>query len=103
MNSFPDSINVKNKNLFKDINDERIISLFRKEIYETLISRKDENNYIDLDIFSKKYCNNKIDSVKKFLDKIINELNNLGWKTKLSYGDTGLFIFSTEDPPSLCW
>ena len=34
---------------------------------------------------------------------IIKELEELGWKCKLSYGQTALFIYSTENPPPSCW
>lgn len=103
MNSFPNDICVKNKESFKDINNERVISLFRQEIYETLLTRKDENVYIDLDIFCIKHCNKKTEMMMKILDKVSSELHTLGWNTKLSFGDTGLFIYSTKDPPTSCW
>lgn len=103
MNSFPNHIRSDNISTFQKINFERVAGLFRKEVYETILTRKDENVYIDLDTFSRKYCNNKACVVEKFLTSIIEELAELGWKTKLSFGDTGLFIYSTEDPPSSCW
>ena len=103
MNSFPETMNVKNIETFESINNNRIISLFRQEIYETLITRADENVYIDLDVFRRKYCNNKTCILNNIVTKITNELHELGWKTKLSFGDTGLFIYSTVDQPVSCW
>lgn len=103
MNSFPSYINVNNKSSFKDINYDRVTSLFRQEIYETLLTRKDENEYIDLDTFCRKHCNKKNEMMMKILDKVSSELIILGWKTKLSFGDTGLFIYSTDEPPTSCW
>jgi hypothetical protein len=103
MNSFPDHINVKNKDQFLLINYKRVESLFRQEIYETLLQRKDENEYIDLTTFSRKYCKNSTCMIDKISTKVRNELEYIGWKTKLSFGDTGLFIYSTENPPTSCW
>jgi len=31
------------------------------------------------------------------------ELEELGWKCKKSFGQTALFIYSTENPPPSCW
>ena len=75
----------------------------RQDIYETLIKRKTENDYIDLDLVLRQYCDNNTCMLKKIIDTITEELHTLGWKTKLSFGDTGLFIYSTENPPTSCW
>jgi hypothetical protein len=103
MNSFPKHIHADNIPEFHKINYERIVGLFRKETYDTLLTRKDENVYIDLDTFSRKYCNNKSCVINKIVESVSEELRELGWKTKLSFGDTGLFIYSTENPPISCW
>jgi len=103
MKSFPQEINVKNLHNFTKINNDRINNIIRNEIYETLIKRKSENEYIDLDKMSKDHCYNNINMVSKIITDISEELHELGWKTKLSFGDTGLFIYSTEDPPTSCW
>jgi hypothetical protein len=103
MKSFPQEINVKNLHNFAKINNDRIINIIRNEIYETLIKRKSENEYIDLDKLSKDYCYNNMNTISKIITDISEELHQLGWKTKLSFGDTGLFIYSTEDPPTSCW
>lgn len=103
MESFPDHIHVNNINNNKlNLYRNMLLCLFRKEIYDTLITRKDETEYIDLDMFSRKYCNN-MKLMNSILDDIIVEIHKLGWKTKLSFGDTGLFIYSTENPPVNCW
>lgn len=103
MKSFPQEINVKNLHNFTKINNDRIINIIRNEIYETLIKRKSENEYIDLDKLSKDYCYNNMNTISKIITDISEELHELGWKTKMSFGDTGLFIYSTEDPPTSCW
>ena len=103
MNSFPSHIDANNQTSFQEINYERIVSLFRQQIYELLLTRKDDNEYIDLDGFATKYCNRKIANVMKISEQICTELKRIGWNTKLSFGDTGLFIYSTENPPRSCW
>jgi hypothetical protein len=103
MDSFPHYMNAKNIGSFTSINVARVTSIFRQEIYKTLLTRKDENVYIDLDIFRIKYCNNKTPIILEILEEITPELHELGWKTKLSFGDTGLFIYSTDEPPVSCW
>jgi len=103
MKTFPNELNVKNIDSFREINNDRIICLIRKEIYDTLIRRKDENEYIDLDMLSKCYSDNNMNIITKIITTIREELHILGWNTKLSFGDTGLFIYSTEEPPSSCW
>lgn len=103
MNKFPSTIQIKNKNNFENIYFSDILSKLRKKIYYNII-KGDENNYFELDIFIKKYYSNNIQKhIKKVCDIIIPELENLGWKCKTSFGNTALFIFSTEKPPSNCW
>lgn len=103
MISFPEDINVRNINNFQNLNIIRIKSLLRQEIYDLLLTRKDENSYVDLDIFLMKHCNRKVCILEAIIKDIREELQNLGWNTKLGFGDTGLFIYSTENPPTSCW
>lgn len=101
MKTFPEHLNCKKQHLFHSFNVERVEELFRNEIYDFIISRDTENEYFDIDIFNIK--NNSLKFSDIFVDKIINELHQLGWKTKLSFGNTGLFIYSTDELPSSCW
>ncbi len=108
MNNFPSEIDIRNKTLnqenylrnFEDHNCARITNLLRKEIYEHLISRDSENDYFDLDIFSKRHSYINYLSI---VNTVCEELKELGWNIQLSFGDTGLFIFSTEEKPKSCW
>lgn len=101
MNNFPSTINVNNKKNFKIINYNNIISIMRKEIYDIII-KENENDYFDIDIFQEKY-KLKNDDKDAMVKSIVSELEKIGWKTKLSFGDTGLFIYSSENPPPSCW
>ena len=37
------------------------------------------------------------------INTTVKELKELGWNCKLSFGGTGLFIYSTENQPRGCW
>jgi hypothetical protein len=102
MKEFPNRLNVNNKNEFEKFNYDRNLCYLRRNIFEHIIS-KDENSYFELDKFSFNYLNNNNFLLLKMKDTIISELENLGWKCKTSFGDTGLFIYSTEDIPPSCF
>lgn len=99
MDKFPDYLNILKKDNFKIIKYKRLENIFREDVLIHLINRKDENDYIDLD----KYSHFDKNELAIIFYKVRNEIQELGWKTKLSFGDTGLFIYSTEKPPSSCW
>jgi hypothetical protein len=99
MLDFPDKLNVNNKCYFMEYYFNRIVSYLRRDIYEHILCNS-EMEYYDLETFFKKY---KIDKKKtsEMSTKIIGELELLGWTCKLSFGGTGLFIYSDKDnPPS---
>ena len=111
MNKFPEEIDIRNKIIieqpykknFEDYNYNRALNLLRKEIYDLIISRKDENDYFDIDIFFKKnnyYYKENFSTIVKI---VLDELSSIGWKTQLSFGDTAIFIYSTDEKPSSCW
>ncbi|GAF77758.1 unnamed protein product [marine sediment metagenome] len=102
MKSFPNKLLPTNKINFYSYRYNRVLCYFRKEIYEHML-KGDENNYFELDRFSKQYLDNDTNTLKKMTTRIIQELETLGWKCKTSFGDTGLFIYSSEDPPKSCW
>jgi hypothetical protein len=93
--TFINLIDTKNSIEFEKLNIKRICEELRNEIYTFLISRKDEEDFFDIT----KYIKNK---QKDCLEFIYDELEKAGWKYKLSYGDTGLFIFK-ENVPRNCW
>lgn len=65
----------------------------RLEVYLFLISRKSEDDYFQI--------NNSL-YPDHIIEVILNDLETAGWKYALSFGDTGLFIF-TNDKPKTCW
>lgn len=105
MKEFSNILNVKNKSSFPAIFYNRVLCYFRQEIYEHIISN-DENNYFDLEKCGRKHFKDhkdRVELVDRLSVTIIEELVNLGWKCKLSFGGTALFIYSTENTPSGCW
>ena len=99
MTHFP---HVKDIDKFEQMNYDRIKNILTTDIYNLIISRKTENEYFDLDTFNIKN-NISMKVLHQMVKEIIIELEKSGWKTKLSFGDTGLFIYSTEEPPKSCW
>ena len=91
--TFIQNISVSTSGNFKEKHKQYILQKFRKDIYDFLISRTSEEDYMDL-------TSNKD---RDFCIEIVGEeLSLAGWKWKLSFGDTGLFIFK-ENIPKMCW
>lgn len=101
MKEFPIRLKPENKGNFPLYRYTRNLAYMRKEIFELMLLG-DENNYFDLDNFSREYKLEKED-LQKMLDTVTEELVDLGWNVKTSHGFTSLFIYSTDDPPPACW
>ena len=101
MKFFPSKLNSKNKNEFELYKLDRCLCYFRRDLYEHILNNNEEI-FFDLDQFSKTYSCSLDDTLKMIETDISKELNNLGWKTGLSYGNTALFVYSGEKPKS-CW
>jgi hypothetical protein len=101
MKQFPENIRSDNKENFSVVNYDRILCLLRQDIYNHML-KGNENSLFDLDRFSRQN-EEKIDVIQKMTETIMEELTQLGWKCKLSYGDTALFIYTSENPPAGCW
>lgn len=99
MKKFPDSLDVKNKNKFPTISYNRWKSYLRRELFEHIISHTEEE-YFSLDRFNQRVDNMEL--VQRAIKELIPELEQLGWKCILSFGETGLFIYS-EEKPANCW
>jgi hypothetical protein len=100
MKEFPPTLKTENKDNFAKINHERLKCYLRRDLYEHIISHT-ENEYFSLDDFNRRVGN--MEKTNELIDELIPELTNLGWKCQKAYGDTGLFIYSTEKPPANCW
>ena len=103
MNCFPEKTNVKYKDEYSSIYFDMKLNDFRRDIFNFLITRDDENDYYDVDDWCRDNIKKNTEMMSSFVDTITSELTDLGWKCKTSFNDTGLFIYSTVDPPRSCW
>ena len=108
MREFPKKISVNNKEHFNEYHFERCLCYLRRDIIEFLYKRgddvKNENDYFQLDKFNEEYVGNK-EVMAKLVDIVIEELeaDGMNWNCKTCFHNTGLFIYSTEEPPPSCW
>lgn len=100
MREFPSKLKPENKDSFKKVYYDRMKCYLRRDLYEHILSHN-ENDYFSLDKFNERV--DDLELVKKMISELVRELEDLGWKCKTSFGGTGLFIYSTENPPPSCW
>jgi hypothetical protein len=100
MKSFPSNLTPEKKHKFSIYKYNRVLSLLRTEITE-LVLEGDENNYFELDNFQRRH---KIrdEELNKMFTIVSEELKQLGWNVKTSFANTGMFIYSTDEPPPSC-
>lgn len=101
MNTFPQELNISNKDSFSSLLFSENLKTLRNELYNFMI-RGNESDFYDLDTFNRKYVKD-INETHKMVDMLCQELNELGWKTYLGFGGTGLYIYSTEEKPKNAW
>lgn len=96
MKDFPETFRAKNKDSFSSLHYERSKAYLRRDIYEHVL-RHNEGVYFELDRFNKERVGD-MKKTQKMVKEIMGELTIFGWKSKLGYGDTGLFIYSDKEP-----
>jgi hypothetical protein len=96
MYTFPDYIKSSNLENFKDIYLKFAIENIKKDIVDFLLKRKSQEEYYNLENFYISYFNRNKKLYLEKINQIINELNKLGWNTKLAYGNTALYIYDNE-------
>ena len=101
MDNFPEILTPANNTKFPVAKLRRLLAKLRSEITD-LILRGNENDYFDLDDFFRRYSVPPKDR-EVLKNTVIQELSAKGWKCKTSFGGTGLFVYSTEKPPSSCY
>lgn len=94
MKTFPTKFTPDNKDNFPNYRYQRVLCYLRQDIYEFVL-KGDEDSYFDLFKFGEKY-GYKFDISKKLGEDISKELENLGWKTALHFGNSSIQIFSDE-------
>ena len=98
MQEFPKSLSSQNILNFSDMLKGYYLQQMRQEIHVHIL-RNNQNDFFDIEFFDRKYVKD-IKVTDTFIETIINELHQLGWKTFLGYGGTGLFIYDKEKPTS---
>lgn len=105
-----DKVNENDKQLFVSQYNDIILNFLREDIFFFLVSRDYttdksisiiENTFFDFGNFKLKKNISK--DLTENIEIIIKELNDLGWKTCLSFGNTAIFIYSTVEKPPSCW
>ena len=99
MERFPTSLSVNNKKNFPSLHHKRVKELLRIDIHDHILYHE-EKEYYSLDKFISRYNNPKL--IKDICYELVKELEDIGWKCSLSFGDTGLFIYE-NDKPSNCY
>ena len=100
MKKFSKKLHVDNRENFHKLNYKRVLALFRKELFNHIVSHE-EKDYCDVNEFRVK---NRLspEDVESMVTSVCEELKQLGWKTQTSFGGTGLFIYANE-PPANCY
>ena len=102
MDSFPTHISPQYKNDFRKFVYDYYLATLRKHIYVHILT-EDENSYVDLDTWCRKNIKNDTTLMTALVSQIKDELVSLGWKCKFSFNNTGLFIYSSTEPPPSCY
>lgn len=93
-----------------DFNMERVVgnkhSLFKQycleklseDIYLNILSRKSEEEYYNCNKLLRDTFMNDTELRNECVQIIMKHLEKEGWKTSLSFGGTGLFVYQKEKP-----
>ncbi len=89
------------KDSFAEMKKQRCVEILRQSIYDHIVAG-DENNYFDIDRFNKNHVHSE-EVCEDIFGSVIDELVELGWKYKICFGGTGLFIYSGDTVPRSAW
>ncbi len=98
MKEFPTKLVINNIDKFKEYKFNRECCKLRQNIIDyiyTFETNKKQGGF-DLKNNNEGYISNKIIDIN-IIKRICKELEDLGWKTKMAYGNTTLFIYKNED------
>lgn len=90
-------LDVSNKANFANMRRKFLKEKMRKHIRGMMLEGN-ESDFFDLDNFNRKYVKDTA-LASELVQEISEELQELGWKTFLGFGGTGLYVYSTEDLP----
>jgi len=101
MNTFPSTLTPDNKTSFQSIVEDVWLSTMREQVCQHIL-KGDENDFFDLSAFTQLHTKDAA-ITKKLSSVIVSELQALGWTCTVTFGGTGLFIYSSSTPPPSCW
>lgn len=90
-------LDVSNKQNFAVLRRKDLKEKMRKHV-RTMMLEGNESDFFDLDQFNRQYVKDS-SLATELLQEITAELHELGWKTFLGFGGTGLYIYSSEELP----
>lgn len=106
MKKFPTFLKIKSSNkpieeLSKNLQEHYIETILKPRIREAIcdfiIANSLQANYFNFYEHVSEQIT--LQTVQIVVGSLQKELESIGWKTKLAYGNTGMFIYSTNDPP----
>ena len=92
MDRFPDTL-VPGGEL-AEMYKAHVLRKLRERVFESVVAGNPDN-YVDLSAFEFA----TYPEFKKLVAAVRSELEGLGWKTALMYGDTALFVFAEGNKP----
>lgn len=101
MDKFTELVHSNNKNNFFEVKRNHYIRILREDIFRFLING-DENDFFDINKFNKTYLDDE-KMCESIFSEIIQELEEMGWKYKICFGGTGIFFYTSENPPASAW
>ena len=100
MESFPTKLRPDDKNILDQLCVEMVVKALRDKLYKRIV-KNNEEDFFDLSLFIRAFAfqKEKREKILGIVTPIVmSELQDLGWKCQLAYGDTGLFIYSGQLP-----
>lgn len=98
MQRFGEELNIINRDNLKAVWRVKMLEKLRKHVYNFMLDRKRENDFFDLDTFNRSYIRD-INVTNDIVNQVVLELNELGWKTHIGFGGTGLYVYSSDELP----
>lgn len=90
-------IHVSNKETFSQLRRRALKEKLCKHV-RAMILNENESDFFDLDNFNRLYVKDTC-LATELVQEVSEELHQLGWKTFLGFGGTGLYVYSTDELP----
>lgn len=97
MNTFPLEIHVRNRKKFSKILKEHIIKYLRQQLYDHILKGNQQEQFSLLE-FNDKYLGDK-NILVEIVTLLLEELHELGWKTKILGCYDWLLIYDDDGGP----